>query len=88
VKSFLREEKGIVIFVVLVTLALAVCLWVLVQSSNDFAHKCQALGGHTKTITSTGTGFGVGAGGKVGPVVTSSSYSICLSSDGRILEPK
>ena len=59
----------------------ALAAWV-VSIGSAWEEDCQALGGHVKTTYSTGTG--VMPNGKVGILTTSSS--LCLTSDGRIIE--
>jgi hypothetical protein len=77
------EDKAMVVILVVTTLILAVLLGIAIKGSNDFDADCAAIGGHTKTDTTVVTT--VSGNGQVG--TGSSSNTICLSDDGRILEP-
>lgn len=82
---FLIGDGDIVAFCVLLIGLLIGFLPLVIHEANKFEAACNAIGGHTKSVGG-GTVTTVGPDGKVG-VGSVPGETLCLSDDGRILEP-
>lgn len=83
-REFLTEDVPWWMWTLLVVLLAAIvfCFVGYAQALERFKAACEALGGHTSSISTSGVA--VGPKGQVSP--TFSSTTICLSADGRIIE--
>lgn len=92
IKNLFTDEygisaRGMFIALGLVTvLILGPLIALAVKEANEFERECVAAGGHTKNLTSVGTGVGTSTSGQPTVVTTTSTTTICLSADGRLLE--
>lgn len=70
---------------VLVVMVAFIAFGIVIATRQSAAYDqwCQSIGGHVVTSTQTGTGINPANGQ---PVVTTSTTTYCLTSDGRILD--
>jgi hypothetical protein len=61
-------------------------IYLLIAAQIEADRRCKAIGGHYKTYTNTGIGTGISSNGGVVIIPTTTSTSLCLSEDGRILQ--